>query len=89
MANEDHEPLLLLSAGSGVTPMMSMLRDLSDRDAVNNVVFFHQCSTTDDIPFADELKLLENKHDHLTVMISLTQPSEDWEGLKGALVSLI
>lgn len=83
MANEDHEPLLLLSAGSGVTPMMSMLRDLSDRDAVNNVVFFHQCSTTDDIPFADELKLLENKHDHLTVMISLTQPSEDWEGLKG------
>lgn len=83
MANKHHEPLLLLSAGSGVTPMMSMLRDLSDRDAVNNVVFFHQCSTIDDIPFADELKLLENKHDHLTVMISLTQPSEDWEGLKG------
>ncbi|WP_418642855.1 MOSC N-terminal beta barrel domain-containing protein [Vibrio chaetopteri] len=83
MANADHEPLLLLSAGSGVTPMMSMLRDLSDRDAVNNVVFFHQCSTVDDIPFAEELKSLEAKHENLTVMLSLTQSSDDWQGLKG------
>ncbi len=83
MANADHEPLLLLSAGSGVTPMMSMLRDLSDRDAVNNVVFFHQCSTVDDIPFAEELKSLEAKHENLTVMLSLTQSSDEWQGLKG------
>jgi uncharacterized protein YcbX/ferredoxin-NADP reductase len=83
MANADHEPLLLLSAGSGVTPMMSMLRDLSDRDAVNNVVFFHQCSTVDDIPFAEELKSLEAKHENFTVMLSLTQSNDDWQGLKG------
>ncbi|MGF1772892.1 hybrid-cluster NAD(P)-dependent oxidoreductase [Vibrio wakamikoensis] len=83
MANADHEPLLLLSAGSGVTPMMSMLRDLSDRDAVNNVVFFHQCSTFDDIPFAEELKSLEAKHENFTVMLSLTQSNDDWQGLKG------
>jgi uncharacterized protein YcbX/ferredoxin-NADP reductase len=83
LANDDHEPLLLLSAGSGVTPMMSMLRDLSDRDVVNNVVFFHQCSTVDDIPFAEELKALEAQHENLTVMLSLTQSIDDWQGLKG------
>ena len=33
--------LLFLSGGSGVTPVMSMLRDLAARDAIADVVFVH------------------------------------------------
>ena len=52
------QPLLLLSAGSGVTPMLSILRYLSDNDLVNDVVFYHQCSTEEDQPCWAELKRL-------------------------------
>ncbi len=41
----DEQPILLMSAGSGVTPMLSMLRYLSDHDQIKDVVFYHQCRT--------------------------------------------
>ncbi|MDN3616475.1 MAG: MOSC N-terminal beta barrel domain-containing protein [Vibrio gallaecicus] len=78
-------PLLLLSAGSGITPMLSMLRYLSDHNQVNDVVFYHQCTEEQDIPYREELEQLEAKHNGLKVMISLTQPSGKWSGLSGRL----
>ncbi|MGV2986199.1 MOSC N-terminal beta barrel domain-containing protein [Vibrio sp. E150_011] len=82
---DSHEPLLLLSAGSGVTPMMSMLRDLSDRDRVGDIVFYHQCSTPEDIPFKGELDALMAKHPSLVIKLALTQPGRHWEGLTGRI----
>ncbi|WP_282175520.1 hybrid-cluster NAD(P)-dependent oxidoreductase [Vibrio nereis] len=79
------KPLLLLSAGSGVTPMMSMLRYLSDHDQIQDVVFYHQCRSVEDIPCKEELDVLKRKHDGLTVLISLSQAPLDWFGLKGRL----
>ena len=50
--------LLLLSAGSGITPVMSMLRDLQQRDYRGDVVFVHVCRAPDDLIFAAQLKAL-------------------------------
>ncbi|KHD23063.1 flavodoxin [Vibrio caribbeanicus] len=85
IGNKQGLPMLLLSAGSGVTPMMSMLRYLSDHDQVNDVVFYHQCRSVEDIPYKEELDELKRKHQGLTVFISLTQAPIDWFGLKGRL----
>lgn len=82
-ASNTQSPILLLSAGSGVTPMMSMLRYLSDHDQVNDVVFYHQCRSVEDIPYKEELDELRRKHEGLTVLISLSQAPVDWFGLKG------
>ncbi|NOH95772.1 hybrid-cluster NAD(P)-dependent oxidoreductase [Vibrio sp. 99-70-13A1] len=78
-------PLLLLSAGSGITPMLSMLRYLSDHNQVNDVVFYHQCTEEQDIPYKEELDQLSAKHSGLKVMFSLSQPSRQWSGLSGRL----
>ncbi|MBD1558771.1 MOSC domain-containing protein [Vibrio sp. S9_S30] len=78
-------PLLLMSAGSGVTPMLSMLRYLSDHDQVNNVVFYHQCRSERDIPCRKELEKLNMIYSGLQVVISLTQPEPSWHGLTGRL----
>lgn len=85
IGNKQGLPMLLLSAGSGVTPMMSMLRYLADHDQINDVVFYHQCRSVEDIPFKDELDALKRKHEGLSVFISLTQAPIDWFGLKGRL----
>lgn len=79
------QPLLLLSAGSGVTPMLSIVRYLADRNQLNDVVFFHQCRSKADIPCFDELGELNQLHPGLTVQLCLTQPDADWHGLKGRL----
>ncbi|MDG3085234.1 hybrid-cluster NAD(P)-dependent oxidoreductase [Vibrio hannami] len=76
-------PLLLMSAGSGVTPMLSMLRYLADHNQINNVVFYHQCSTAEDIPYQSELDELNRKFEGLKVIISLSQAHQEWDGLKG------
>ncbi|BCN26476.1 hybrid-cluster NAD(P)-dependent oxidoreductase [Vibrio alfacsensis] len=79
------QPLLLLSAGSGVTPMLSMVRYLADHNQLDDVVFYHQCSSEIDIPCKDELDELKRQHPGLDVKICLTQPAIDWFGLKGRI----
>lgn len=50
--------ILLLSAGSGITPVMSMLRDLQARDFRGDVVFAHVCRAPDDLIFAAQLQTI-------------------------------
>jgi stearoyl-CoA 9-desaturase NADPH oxidoreductase len=52
------ERFLFISAGSGVTPIMSMLRALDRRDALDDVVILHSARTPDDVIFGDELRRL-------------------------------
>ncbi|TON68666.1 flavodoxin [Vibrio parahaemolyticus] len=85
LKTHDAQPLLLLSAGSGVTPMLSMVRYLADHNQLNDVVFYHQCRTEHDIPCRSELEELKREHSGLEVKICLTQPAVDWFGLKGRL----
>ena len=82
--NPNH-PLLLLSAGSGVTPMLSMLRYLADHNQLEDVVFYHQCSSELDIPYQQEIQEIADKHPGLKVIYSLSQPAKDWQGLSGRL----
>ncbi|MDQ0379034.1 ferredoxin reductase [Amycolatopsis thermophila] len=47
--------LLLISGGSGITPLMSMLRTLADEGHDGEVVFLHYANTPDDVLYAGEL----------------------------------
>lgn len=85
LGDKSSQPLLLLSAGSGVTPMLSMLRYLADHNQLDDVVFYHQCRSVEDIPCKSELDDLRRQHPGLTVLISLSQAPIDWFGLKGRL----
>ncbi|MEO6793379.1 MAG: ferredoxin reductase [Mycobacterium sp.] len=54
--------MLFLTAGSGITPVMSMLRTLARRGAVTDVVHLHSAPTAADSLFADELAVLQRDH---------------------------
>jgi ferredoxin-NADP reductase len=49
------ERVLMVSAGSGITPLMSMLRTLRDEDHRGSVTFLHYARTPEDAIFAAEL----------------------------------
>lgn len=63
--------LLLLSGGSGITPVMSVLRDLAGRNAVDDVVFLHAARSRRDLVFARELELLALRHPGLRLSFFL------------------
>jgi glycine betaine catabolism B len=76
--------LLLLSAGSGITPMMSMSRWIYDTGTDCDVVFFHSARNTNEVIFRDELALLSARQKNFHLAISLTGKSGTM-GLKGRL----
>lgn len=78
------ESFLMISAGSGITPVMSMSRWLFDRGDARDVVFVHSARTPRDLIFADELRLLERRHPSFRLALTLTrQAPDDWQGYRG------
>ena len=57
------EKLLFISAGSGVTPIMSMLSSLDRDDAVGDVVHIHSARTADSVIFGERLRALGAAHE--------------------------
>jgi ferredoxin-NADP reductase len=69
--------ILFLTAGSGLTPVMAMLRTLHRRDELTDVVLVHSAPTEADVLFRAELHALADQHPQLTYVERLT----DREGM--------
>jgi ferredoxin-NADP reductase len=59
--------MLFLVGGSGVTPVMAMLRTLDRRGSMPDVVMHYSSPTEDRMIFREELDELERKHEGLTL----------------------
>ncbi|WP_018654617.1 ferredoxin reductase [Actinomadura flavalba] len=64
--------LLFLTAGSGITPVMAMLRSLTESDALPDTVVVHSARTADDVIFGAELRALAARHPRLTLHVRHT-----------------
>jgi ferredoxin-NADP reductase len=65
--------LLLISAGSGITPVMSMLRTLSDEGHAGPVTFMHYAPTRDDVVYRSELGEIARCHPNVRVVHAYTR----------------
>jgi ferredoxin-NADP reductase len=61
--------MLLLSAGSGITPVMAMLRDLQGRRYPGDVVFLHVCHAPGDLIFARQLAAIAGEFAELSLVL--------------------
>ena len=66
------ERLLFISAGSGITPIMSMLRSLHRRDAVGDVVHVHSARSADGVIFGERLRAIDSAHEGFELRLRLT-----------------
>jgi ferredoxin-NADP reductase len=66
------ERLLFVSAGSGITPIMSMLRHLSERGELNDVVHVHSSRASEGVIFARELEELALRHPGYRLQLRIT-----------------
>lgn len=65
--------LMLISGGSGITPMMSILRTLCDEDEAVSLTFLHYARTSADRLYRAELDELAAKHTNIRVMNAFTR----------------
>lgn len=65
--------VLFLTAGSGITPIMSMLRTLQRRNQIGDVVHLHSAPGADDVMFADELACLGRDCDGYRLTVRATR----------------
>lgn len=78
---------LFLSAGSGITPVMSMTRTLYDLGSAADVVFVHSARTPSDVIFRRELETIASTVPTVRVVPVCERdgPTEAWGGLRGLL----
>ena len=77
------EPLVLVSAGSGITPVMSIARFLAETDPRRPCTFVHGARTEDDIIFRAECQRLHDTLPFFTYRVSLSRPGPRWKGPRG------
>jgi stearoyl-CoA 9-desaturase NADPH oxidoreductase len=82
--------ILFLTAGSGITPVMSMLRTLSRRNQIGDITHLHSAPTAADAMFASELAALaadqpgyrlrvrETRTEGRFDLVRLSQEVPDW-----------
>ena len=62
LGSHSSSPLLFITGGSGVTPVMGMLRTLDAADVALDAVHLHYAASPDQAIFADELRRLAVRH---------------------------
>ena len=67
------DPLLLVAGGSGVVPLMAMIRHRSQIGASVTCTLLYSSRTPEDIVYADELGRLSGRDDGLRVVHALTR----------------
>jgi len=65
--------ILFLTAGSGITPVMSMLRTLMRRNQIGDIIHLHSAPTAADVMFASELAALAADHDGYRLLVRETR----------------
>jgi ferredoxin-NADP reductase len=78
--------ILLIGGGVGITPLMSVIRYLTDRSWPGDTFLVYSCYSPQDIIFREELDYLQRRHPNLRVIVTVSQPEgADWKGPTGRI----
>ncbi len=84
-AGHEARRIVLIAGGVGITPMMSVVRSLTDRGWDGEMFLVFAVRTRKDIVFQDELAYLQARFANLHVRYTLSQPDADWTGARGTI----
>ena len=82
----ENENLFLIGAGSGISPLMSILRFYLDKSKNSKVIMLFSNKKFSDIIWYDELNTMQKTHEEFKCFFTLTQKDhEDWNGFEGRI----
>ena len=69
-------PVVLISGGVGITPMMSMLNTLIEQDSKRNVYFVHAAINSNTHAMKEHVKAVENEYEQVKAYTCYSAPTE-------------
>ncbi len=82
----DATGVALLAAGVGITPLMSIVRYLTDQNWGGQIYFVYSYKTERDIIFREELEALRRRFPNLHLTLTLTRADgTQWDGATGRI----
>jgi len=82
----ESDSVVLISAGVGITPMMSIARYLTERSWPGEIYFVYTCHAQSDFIFANELTELARQNPLLHLLVTISKPEgSDWKGPRGRI----
>ena len=75
--------LVFIAGGSGMTPFMSMIREVCDRGLDRRITLLYGNRSADDIIYHEELCALAARHANLVYVPVIEQPCSDYTGERG------
>jgi ferredoxin-NADP reductase len=80
----DAESIVLIAGGVGITPMMSVLRYLTDIAWPGEIFFVYGARSTEEFAFREDIERLERRHPNLHVFATMQRsPGTVWHGAEG------
>ena len=83
--DQPRDKVLFVSGGSGITPMLSMLRYLIDLSIEVDIVYLHNAQTSSDLIAKDELEFYEQHQENFRRHFVCDNADQDWLGETGFL----
>ncbi len=86
----ESERVLLIAGGVGITPLMAIIRYLTDRAWQGRIVLVFSVRTQADVIFSAELLNLQQRFENLRVAVTLSaEPNSSWTGRRGRITAAL
>lgn len=82
---KEHTSIVLIAAGVGITPIMSVVRYLTDQKWEGEIFLLLSFRSRKDFIFFNEIEELKNQHSNLHVQVAMSRPEANWTGLTGRI----
>ena len=79
--------MICLAGGSGITPFMSIIREIAECGLDRSITLFYGNKTTDDIIFHAELGRISARFDSINYIPVIEDPSDDYIGACGFMTA--
>ncbi len=79
------ESVVLIGAGVGITPMMSIARYLTEQSWPGDIFYIYGCRAPTDLIFGQAIAALAQRNPKLHVVVTMSKPTPDWKGARGRI----
>ncbi len=83
MDKDSHRKKVLVATGTGIAPYRSMLLDYLENGGTDDVTLYWGLRHDEDMYWDDEFRALAAKYPNFRYVLTLSQPSDVWQGKRG------
>jgi Na+-transporting NADH:ubiquinone oxidoreductase subunit F len=84
LEDDDKNPILI-ALGTGITPLMSMIRTLIAKESKKKITLLYSIKNSELFLFGNEIIKLEEENENFESFVTVTREDASWKGLRGRM----